>query len=234
MSGSLSHGDLEARLAAFALDALDDSERTAVALHLVACASCRSEVDRYRRVVRGLSSARQRTWERMSEALAARRQELDDLLSQLAGAPEPGRPSPSSLRVVVASDTHAVALCRYLAQHPRFAVVGTAVEALDLLSATGSQQPDLLVVALSGPHRAWLDCIGEVSHWSPSTKVVMVSAVGAEGVARLLRSADEAGVWSGQAPSDRLPASRRERRVARRSIIDEAMWQMGIASRAKR
>ena len=256
MSRPLSHGDLEQRLAAYALEVLDDPERTAVALHVVSCASCRSEVDRYRQVVRGLSSAKERTWERMSDSLAARREELDDLLNQLAGAPEPDPEAPSRLRVVVAADTHAASLCRRLAQDLRFSVVGTAAEALDLLSVTGAHQPDLLVVALSGPHRDWLDCLGEVSHWSPSTKVVMVTAVDADGVARLVSSAGEAGAWSGlvssgsmtagdstvttptpgQAapPSDRLPASRRERRVARRSIIDEAMWQMGISSRGRR
>ncbi|MDP9070143.1 MAG: hypothetical protein M3N68_02415 [Actinomycetota bacterium] len=242
-------------MGAFALDVVDDLEKTAIALHLVSCAECRHEADRYRRVALGLASTRERTWERVSEALTARREELEDFLGRLAGmgAPQAGEGTVPSLRVVVASDTGTPRFARHIDEDRRFTVVGTAEEASGLAAVTVAQRPDLLVVALSEPLREWLDCVGEVGRWSPGTKVVMVSGLDTETVARMVSSSGTAVLSPGDEPAQpgatprrpggcppngrsrqaaqARPAGSTGRRAARRSIIDEAMWQMGISGR---
>ncbi|MDP9075276.1 MAG: zf-HC2 domain-containing protein, partial [Actinomycetota bacterium] len=54
MSEDLSHSEIQELLGAYALDAVDDSERTVIEAHLRTCASCQAELDDHRRLAETL------------------------------------------------------------------------------------------------------------------------------------------------------------------------------------
>lgn len=70
----LRHDEVEELLGAYALDAVDDDERSAVDTHLATCPRCRAEVDRHREVASHLAQtgapAPAELWDRIAESIA--------------------------------------------------------------------------------------------------------------------------------------------------------------------
>jgi hypothetical protein len=223
------HDAFRARVAAYALEAVDGTERAILAAHLRSCAECRADHDRYRPVALALAGPHDRVWDLVAGTVAARRRDLDGFLSDLAAM---GPPATPLLRIVVASDGGTVDLARRMDEDRRFTVVGQAAEAGAAVSVTAEQRPDLLVVALSQPGREWAETVAGAVALSPATKVVLVSGIEADSVARMVIAAPPApSVRVAPAPPVATPAMRR---CGHRSIIDEAMWQMGIGPRQTR
>ncbi|MGH9277754.1 MAG: anti-sigma factor domain-containing protein [Acidimicrobiales bacterium] len=73
MARELSHGEVQDLLGAFALDAVDDDEREAVARHLEGCRPCQAEVADHREVVSlmaaGFVPAPEGVWDRIASSL---------------------------------------------------------------------------------------------------------------------------------------------------------------------
>ena len=73
MNQSLSHGEIEELLGAFALDAVEDDERDLVEAHLAGCPRCRAEVASYRETASLLAHTGTRApdglWERIAETI---------------------------------------------------------------------------------------------------------------------------------------------------------------------
>lgn len=69
------HHEIEELLGAYALDAIDDEERTLVERHLAECAACRAEVDGHREAASLIAQSASRppaeVWARIAESLAA-------------------------------------------------------------------------------------------------------------------------------------------------------------------
>lgn len=239
MSIDFDHERVRGLLAASALGAVDPAEREGVDAHLPACRSCRVEHLRYQWTATALSGTSDRVWDQVASTVAARRAQLDRLLRELVSLYDPGE-ADSEARVVVASDTHSVALGRYIAEDRRLAVVGVAADVLDAVSMTAAHEPDLLLLSLSRPRPDWLRAVSTVSEWSPGTKVLLISGVDATHVAGMVLHAGETP-WKGEPapdvnePAGDGPKARRKRTglAARRSIIDEAMWHIGIGPRTR-
>ncbi|HEX2063955.1 MAG TPA: zf-HC2 domain-containing protein [Acidimicrobiales bacterium] len=238
MSIDFDHERIRGLLAAAALGAVDPGEREGVEAHLRGCRSCRAEHLRYQWTATALSGTSDRVWDQVADTVATRRVQLDRLLRELVSLYDPGE-ADSEARVVVASDTHSVALGRYIAEDRRFAVVGVAADVLDAVSMTAAHEPDLLLLSLSRPRPDWLSAVSTVTEWSPGTKILLISGVDAAKVAGMVLHAGEAGAWRDKPaeeatePVEETPSSRGKKIgfTARRSIIDEAMWHIGIGPR---
>ena len=241
MRNELDHETVRGLLAASALGAVDPDEREGVEAHLRTCGSCRTEHLRYQWTATSLSGTSDRVWDQVAGTVAARRAQLDRLLRELVSLYDP-QEEDSEARVVVASDTQSVALGRYIAHDPRFAVVGVAADVLDAVSMAAAHEPDLLLLSLSRPRPEWLNALNSVTEWSPGTKVLLVSGVDATHVAGMVVHAGEAGAWKEDVaveadercePADSAPCGPpgKTRRPARQNIVDEIMWQIGIGPR---
>ncbi|MDQ4097569.1 MAG: zf-HC2 domain-containing protein [Actinomycetota bacterium] len=242
MRNEFHHEAVRGLLAASALGAVDPADREGVEAHLRTCGSCRAEHLRYQWTATALSGTSDRVWDQIAGTVAARRAQLDRLLRELVSLYDP-QEEDSEARVVVASDTESVALGRYIAHAPRFAVVGVAANVLDAVSMTAAHEPDLLLLSLSRPRPEWLNALNAVSEWSPGTKVLLVSGVDATHVAGMVVHAGEAGAWKEEVvveadercePPESSPCGpprRKTRRPARQNIVDEIMWQIGIGPR---
>lgn len=233
MSELAGHDAVRDRLAAYALGAVGAAEKAEIARHLRSCAECTVDHDRYRAVAAALAPRRDPVWDRVAETVAARRRDLDGFLRQLvpAGGGEANTAAPR-VRVVVASDASTAQLTRRMDEDSRFAVVGRSQDVDQALSLAAERRPDLLVLALSRPDRGWLDTVAKVAERSPGTKVVLASGIEADSVAAMVVATSEAVA----PPPPPTPSSHQAtgRRCARRSIIDEAMWQIGITPRRAR
>jgi hypothetical protein len=190
-----------------------------------------------------------RIWARITATLAARREDLDCFLTQLGADQSVDR---SPVRVLVASDTEAarVLLAQRIATDDRFALVGEAARPADLLAEGVSGLPDVVVVKLATTDRAWLDALGELSAWSPRTRMLAVSGVHADHLAELvLTPAVAAGLAAARPPSAHVAAMRpgetsatasarskpsSPTAAAPRSLIHEVMRQVGIPVRSDR
>ncbi len=240
MKEQLGHEAVRRLLGAYVLGAVAPTERDAIAAHLGDCPSCRSEQARYQPTAMGLARTSDRVWQHVEGVVEARRAELDEVLRQLAGMDRADRGG-EPVQVVVASDLESVALARHIDGDERFAVVGVAADVLDTVSLAATQGPDLLVMALSKPDRRWLEAVAGVAEWSPSTRVVMVTGADPRQVAEMVVRGAPPQAWVDDvadqpaevAPLEAVGSRGTGRRAARRSIIDEAMWQFGIGARTR-
>ena len=73
MSTNFTHHDIQELLGAFALDAVDDTERDVIEAHLAGCPRCRAEVEGHRETAALLAHSGERApegvWDRIAEAL---------------------------------------------------------------------------------------------------------------------------------------------------------------------
>jgi hypothetical protein len=240
---------MQGLLAAYCLGAVTLAEAEAVEAHARECDSCRDDLAAYEEATTTLTGALDRMWSRVSSTLAGRREDLDCFLAGvLGGDGETSTPSP--VRVLVAADTEAarVVLANRLGSDPRFAVVGEASDPAALLSEGVSTMPDVALVKLASTDRRWLDAVGELSAWSPRTRLVAVSGVNARHLADLVTTEPVArALAGGRPPTARVMASTSAATAtaaspaaepapaatAPRSIIHEVMRQVGIPTRTR-
>jgi anti-sigma-K factor RskA len=96
---SLEHEEIEDLLGAYALDAVEDSDRLEIERHLESCPVCRAEVSRHREVAALVSGPEQpppdQVWERIRARLKGSREGPES-------PPEARRPRPGTQRLVAA------------------------------------------------------------------------------------------------------------------------------------
>ena len=246
------HQELQGLLAAYCLGAVTMAEAAAVEAHADECDACRQALARYEEATASLTGALDRMWARVSSTLAGRREDLDCFLAEVLAAGGERSDLDAPVRVLVAADTEAarVVLSGRLGGDSRFAVVGQASTPAQVLSEGVVTLPDVVVVKLASTDRQWLEAVGELTAWSPRTRLVAVSGVNARHLADLMTTApvvrslatgrpEPAGVLaraggSTPAPPPPSPASPPAAAVAPRSIIQEVMRQVGIPLRVDR
>lgn len=105
----MTHDEIIELLGAYALDAVDDTERAAVEEHLPVCPRCRSEVEEYREVAaimsHGGGDAPQGVWRRIADSLEEAPPKLG--LAPLQAAPRPEHTTRSRSRWVATVATAA-------------------------------------------------------------------------------------------------------------------------------
>jgi hypothetical protein len=244
------HREIQVQLAGYCLGALTMAEAKAVEDHLRDCDDCRADLADYQAATSGLTGALDRMWARVSGTLAGRREDLDCFLAEVLAAGPERDVSANPVRVLVAADTEAarVVLVSRLQADDRFTVVGQVAHPDEVLSEGVVGLPDVIVVKLASTDPAWLDAIGELTAWSPRTRLVAVSGLNAKHLADLVTSppviqslasgrpptAAVAAVTNrssaGRAPA---PSPAPAPTVAPRSIIHEVMRQVGIPVRSE-
>jgi hypothetical protein len=244
------HDEVRELLVAYSLGALDASEAMAVEAHVAECESCRDDLGGYETAAAELTGAMDRMWGSIASTLAGRRDDLDCFLAQLTATAGDRPESSGPVRVLVASDTEAarLVLSHRIAGDDRFSVIGQAEDPAEMLAEGVSGLPDVVVVKLAHTDRRWLDALGELSAWSPRTRLLAVSGVHADHLAELMLTPAVAdGLAAGRPPGAVVAAGRGDRRptvapidvrtepaVAPRSIVHEVMRQMGIPVRVQR
>ena len=240
------HQEIQGLLAGYCLGALTMAEALAVEEHVGDCEACRQDLAAYQAATSGLTGALDRMWARVSGTLAGRREDLDCFLAQVLAAGAEREVVSAPVRVLVAADTEAarVVLSSRLHGDERFSVVGEAATPSDVLAQGVAGLPDVVVVKLASTDPTWLAAIGELTAWSPRTRLVAVSGLNARHLAELVTSqpvvqslasgrppgAGVAAVTNRAASAGRSPAPAPApvASVAPRSIIHEVMRQVGI------
>jgi hypothetical protein len=216
------------------------------------CQACRVPCPVLEDTARYLADGVSRTWAGISAAIASRRHELDEVLDRLAGVGgspvDPARP----IRTLVMSphEPERAALGRRMAADPRFDLVGEASSPGEVVPVTAAALPDLVLVHLPELAAQPLAELADVGRWSPSTVVVVVSGLDAARVADLLVTSGVPDDWPRREPSRsgaRAPGRGRpggpgptgghagaDGSDRRRSIIQEAMRQIGVPMRRPR
>ena len=199
-----------------------------------------------------LDDAVARVWERVAATVAARREDLDCFLAEVLGSGGDADDA-GPVRVLVAADSEPArrVLALRLSLDERFVVVSEAASPEQVVAEGVASLPDLVVVKLTAAERVWLDALGELTAWSPRTRMVAVSGIHAEHLAQVVLTPQVArdlaagrapivGVGAhttGAAPAAVLPsggAAHADVAAAPRSLIHEVMRQMGIPVRARR
>jgi hypothetical protein len=242
------HQETQGLLAGYCLGAVTMAEAMAVEEHVADCDVCRSDLEGYQATTAGLTGALDRMWARVSGTLAGRREDLDCFLAEVLAAGARREVTSAPVRVLVAADTEAarVVLVSRLQSDDRFVVVGQAATASDVLSEGVATLPDVIVVKLASTDPAWLEAIGELTAWSPRTRLVAVSGLNARHLAELVTSQPVVqSLASGRPPGATVAAVPNRASVPRapapgtappadeapRSIIHEVMRQVGIPMR---
>ena len=244
------HQEIRELLAPYCLGAVTMSEAAAVEEHVGACDACRRELAGYEAATASLTGALDRMWARVSSTLAGRREDLDCFLTEVLAAGG-GRSDPAApVRVLVAADTEAarVVLAGRLGGDGRFVVVGAVATPDQILSEGVATMPDVVVVKLASTDRAWLDAVGQLSAWTPRTRLVAVSGVNARHLADLMTTgpvaqalatgrpapaAVPAGSSRPSQPRRPVPSPASPDATAPRSIIHEVMRQVGLPIRTQ-
>ena len=243
------HRETQGLLAGYCLGAVTMAEAVAVEEHVSTCDDCRADLAEYQAATAGLTGALDRMWTRVSGTLAGRREDLDCFLSEVLAAGPEREVSGAPVRVLVAADTEGarVVLVSRLHGDERFAVVGQAATPAEVLSEGVAGLPDVIVVKLASTDPTWLDAIGELTAWSPRTRLVAVSGLNAKHLAELVTSPPVVrSLASGRPPGAAVAAVTRSSAPARaplappvhtpsaapRSIIHEVMRQVGIPIRS--
>jgi hypothetical protein len=244
------HQEIQGLLAGYCLGAATMAEAIAVEEHVEDCRVCRADLEQYRAATAGLTGALDRMWARVSGTLAGRREDLDCFLAEVLAAGSQRETANAPVRVLVAADTEAarVVLVSRLHGDDRFVVVGQAANPAAVLSEGVAALPDVVVVKLASTDPAWLEAIGELTSWSPRTRLVAVSGLNARHLADLVTSqpvvqslssgrppAAQVAAVSDRSAGRRSPVAADPRPVdeAPRSIIHEVMRQVGIPLRCE-
>jgi CheY-like chemotaxis protein len=242
------HQEIQGLLAAYCLGAVTLAEAEAVEAHAAECGGCRDDLARYDAATASLSGALHHIWTMVSGTLAGRREDLDCVLADVLAAGGDGHSAGSPVRVLVAADTEAarMVLASRLDGDDRFAVVGRAASPADVVAEGVSALPDVVVVKLASTDIRWLEAIGELTRWSPRTRLVAVSGLNARHLADLVTAEPMVGALAaGRPPSASVAAVKPASRSLRaslpspapappdvpRSIIHEVMRQVGLPVR---
>lgn len=174
---------------------------------------------------------------------------VDRFLTEVVAAADDdaGRSAPVRVLLAADSDTARLVLAHRLGADERFTVVGQAGTPEDVLAEGVAALPDVVLVRLSAADRVWLDALGELTAWSPRTRLVAVSGIHADHLAEVVLTPAVAGdLAEGRPPAARVAAVRPDARAgaapatggalpaAPRSLIHEVMRQMGIPVRVRR
>lgn len=195
------------------------------------------------------------TWTAISAAISARRSALHEALDQLAAAAaeagaEGDRGRPIRTLVVSTSEPAAPALAARIAADARFALVGQASAPAEVVALAATGLPDLVLVHLPDMSRRAIEQLAELRQWSPGSVVVVVSGLDVRGVADLVTTSGVPDSWPRREPSrtgggNEPGAGAGPPRAGRRrpggqaridppkSIIQEAMRQIGVPMRSK-
>ena len=218
----LSHPEIEALLGAYALDAVDDDERAAVADHLTTCPKCRAEVDEHREVAGLLAhsggAAPDGLWDRIAGT-------LEDTPPPLRLAPLPP-PSPPPTPTDDAGGSTVTPL-RPRRSLPARVVASIAAAAVIVIGVLGAQvirqdrRLDELNVALET--RALEQAYTAALQDESSTKAELRSDDGS-----VVLTAVVLPDGTGFLPADQLPALADDRTYQLWAIVGEEAISMGV------
>ena len=191
MSGPVRHDAIEELLGAYALDAVENEERTLVEEHLAGCPRCRAEVAAHREVAGLLShsgaTAPEGLWERIAASLEEPPPPLR--LHVLPAGAEARRETPGDAGPQ-AQDRRGRPGRR---RRPRFPGVLAAAAAVVVLALIGT------VAWLDGDEPPTLDQLADQALSEPDSQVVeLVSAGGEAASARAVITADGQGSLLGE------------------------------------
>lgn len=111
-----------------------------------------------------------------------------------------------SVNSVVIADDHAIirdTVRRTLAEH-EYNVVAEPENGLETVVAIREHQPELLILDISMPLANGSDIVSDILHWSPKTKIVVLTGIVAPGILATMVNAGVHGVFSKTDPLEKL------------------------------
>ena len=218
------------------------------------CESCTVPCSALEETVHYLTDRVNETWTAISAAITARRSELDDVLDRLAGmgggdGADAHRARPIRTLIVSPSGPSRAALAGRITGDPRFALAGEASTPAEIVPLAATVLPDLVLVHLPELARRSLEDLADLGQWTPGSVVVVVSGPDVAWLGDVLVASEAPDSWPRREPSHSGrgsapgPGGRSRgggghagspgRADPPRSIIQEAMRQMGVPMRRK-